>query len=172
MESRKTRYTKEVIRESFLALLQEKPVEKITVTQLCAVADINRSTFYSHYLDVYDLLHQLEDTFYQEISQIIRLEEGDALFLNMVKAFVEHRDFCLAMFGKYGDHAFLGKCFSIWEAPLSREKDPILRYQNRFIVGGSASVVVEWIQSGMKESPEKIAQVIQRLTDVVGTTQL
>ena len=60
MESRKTQYTKSVIRESFLSLLQEKPVEKITVTQLCAKADINRSTFYAHYLDVYDLKEKLE----------------------------------------------------------------------------------------------------------------
>ena len=47
MENRKTQYTKSVIRESFLSLLREKPVEKITVTELCAKADINRSTFYA-----------------------------------------------------------------------------------------------------------------------------
>ena len=54
-EDRRVRYTKLAIRESFLALLSEKPIEKISVTEICKRADINRGTFYSHYDDIYSV---------------------------------------------------------------------------------------------------------------------
>ena len=42
---RRIRYTKQAIKDSLFALMQETPVEKITVKELCAAADINRATF-------------------------------------------------------------------------------------------------------------------------------
>jgi len=59
-EDRRVLYTKKVIRESFLDLLDEKPVEKISVTEICKRADINRGTFYSHYADPFELKAALE----------------------------------------------------------------------------------------------------------------
>ena len=50
---RRTKYTKSVIRQALFDLLKEKPLNKITVTDICKMADINRSTFYSYYEDVY-----------------------------------------------------------------------------------------------------------------------
>ena len=63
---RRVRYTKEAIRESFFALLEQKPVEKISVTEICRGADINRGTFYSHYTDPFDLRRSLADELVQD----------------------------------------------------------------------------------------------------------
>lgn len=52
----RTRLTKMLIRKAFTELLREKPVQNITVKELCQTAGINRGTFYSHYTDIYDLL--------------------------------------------------------------------------------------------------------------------
>ncbi|MCD8130947.1 MAG: TetR/AcrR family transcriptional regulator [Lachnospiraceae bacterium] len=53
--------TKESITNAFLELRSRRPLEKITVKELCEKAMINKSTFYSHYTDVYDLSEQLEN---------------------------------------------------------------------------------------------------------------
>lgn len=53
--------TKKSIKEAFLKLRAEKPLEKITVKELAELAYINKATFYSHYQDIYDLSEQLED---------------------------------------------------------------------------------------------------------------
>ena len=53
---RRVRYTKMVIRESFLDLLQTKDISQISIKEICEKADINRATFYSHYQDPYDLM--------------------------------------------------------------------------------------------------------------------
>ena len=55
---RRTRYTRQVIRETFLAMLQECSFEKVTVTALCRRADVTRATFYLHYRDVYAVLDE------------------------------------------------------------------------------------------------------------------
>ena len=56
----RVRYTRMRLREAFLACLAEKPVSKITVKELCDMAEINRATFYKHYADPFDLLDKLE----------------------------------------------------------------------------------------------------------------
>ena len=44
--------TERAIRNAFLELRAAKPLEKITVKELCSLACINKSTFYSHYEDI------------------------------------------------------------------------------------------------------------------------
>lgn len=58
---RRKKYTRRVLKESLIHLLNEKPIADITVKEICARADINRSTFYTHYSDQYDLLGRIEE---------------------------------------------------------------------------------------------------------------
>ena len=60
---RRVRYTKMVLKNSFVQLLNEKSFDKITVKELCERADVNRGTFYVHYKDQQDLLHQIQKDF-------------------------------------------------------------------------------------------------------------
>ena len=50
------RYTQRILKESFLTLLKQKPVNKITVKEVCEIAELNRATFYAHYSDCFALL--------------------------------------------------------------------------------------------------------------------
>lgn len=59
MDARKEK-TRSAIKEAFLKLYPRRPLEKITIKELCALAQINKSTFYSHYDDIYDLSDQLQ----------------------------------------------------------------------------------------------------------------
>ena len=51
----RVRITKIMIRDAYIKLLAEKDIQHITVRELCETAHINRGTFYSHYIDIYDL---------------------------------------------------------------------------------------------------------------------
>ena len=66
---RRVKYTKRIIKDTFLELLQEKDITKVTVIELCNKADINRATFYRYYLDIYDLLDKLEEEFINEVKE-------------------------------------------------------------------------------------------------------
>ena len=52
--------TRQSIVNAFIALRSRKPLEKITVKELCEKAQINKSTFYFHYADIYELSDSLE----------------------------------------------------------------------------------------------------------------
>ncbi len=68
-EDRRIRKTKEAIKYALIDLLKHKTLEKITIKDITESADINRGTFYLHYLDKYDLLEQIEDEYIERLSQ-------------------------------------------------------------------------------------------------------
>lgn len=69
--NQRTKLTKQIIKQSFFMLLKEKPVSKITVTKICEESGINRTTFYKYYLDVWDLLDQIESDLAFEMNLFI-----------------------------------------------------------------------------------------------------
>lgn len=60
--------TKRAIKEAFIELRKTKPLEKISIKELCQMADINKSTFYSHYENIYELSDAIE---YETVLSII-----------------------------------------------------------------------------------------------------
>lgn len=66
--------TQKAIKEAFIKLRTKKPLEKISVKELCEFAYINKSTFYSHYEDIYALSDALE---YELVLSIISSIPGD-----------------------------------------------------------------------------------------------
>lgn len=59
--SEKREHTKLLIQNAFLDMYREKDISQITVKEICRVTGINRSTFYTYFQDVFDLLDQLEN---------------------------------------------------------------------------------------------------------------
>ena len=51
--------TKKILFETLIKLMKQKNFEKIKISDICEESLINRSTFYAHYEDKYDLLIEL-----------------------------------------------------------------------------------------------------------------
>lgn len=68
----RVRYTQKILKESFLKLLKEKPVNKITVKEVCELASLNRATFYTHYSDCFDLMEKIEEELVETFASSIR----------------------------------------------------------------------------------------------------
>ena len=68
---RRTRYTQQTIKDSFLSLLKEKPFSKITVTEVCRMSEINRGTFYLHYYDIDDVLDSLLEDVITDTARVL-----------------------------------------------------------------------------------------------------
>ncbi len=69
--------TEKIITESFMELRKKMPLEKIKVKDICELALINKSTFYKHYSDVFDLSDKLENEF---VSSLIESQDWVQLF--------------------------------------------------------------------------------------------
>ena len=65
---------KDKIKNAFLDLYSEHPIEKISVKLLTETAGVNRGTFYDHYTDIYDLLNQIETEFISNVTAMMRTQ--------------------------------------------------------------------------------------------------
>ncbi len=84
--------TETAIKNAFIELRSRKPLEKITVKELCQLACINKSTFYSHYEDIYALSETLEkETVASIINSISKEHEYSHENLDLFS-----REVCLA----------------------------------------------------------------------------
>ena len=53
--------TDRAIEKAFMELRARQPLEKIRIKDLCTLAKVNKSTFYAHYEDIYELSSRLEN---------------------------------------------------------------------------------------------------------------
>lgn len=70
-EDRRVRKTKKAIQTVFCEMTKEKNLNEITVKELCTRADINKSTFYLHYHDIYDLANSIQEVLVNGVCAII-----------------------------------------------------------------------------------------------------
>ncbi len=64
--------TKRLLKESLMRLMEEKPVQKISVSELCREAGLNRVTFYNHYNSPIELLKEMECDMVKDIHTVLR----------------------------------------------------------------------------------------------------
>ena len=79
---RRTLRTRKAICDAFAELLSEKELHKITVQEIADKADVNRVTFYKHYLDVYDLYDKIEELREKGAGFAIASHDRDLLALS------------------------------------------------------------------------------------------
>lgn len=175
---RRVLYTKMFLKESLLELMKEKPVDKITPTELCRKAEINRNTFYAHYYSTRDVLEEIEVEFSTQIidslSNRFSAENIDiSQMLNEICHIIyEKRDFCKILLSENGDSAFferiimIGKSVIIdgWRKEGVGLSDDQMDMFFSYIVIGSVALIRKWAASDMKNTPAEIATLLERAT--------
>ena len=172
---RRKKYTRMVLKESLLQLLEKKPITQITVKEICEEADINRSTFYSHYSDQYDLLNQIEEEFICDMNETLTMynENKGEEVVQMTEKLLEYvagnSDVCRTLFSENGDASFKKRVMLIASNHTVRRlvfDDPqVSEYASLFVVSGGVSVIEKWLENGMDKSPNEMAEIIVKLTN-------
>jgi len=176
-DDRRIRYTKRVIQESFVHLLSRKPIAKITVKEICEEADVNRSTFYAHYRDPYDLMQKIKQDVLVEIQSwlngLIPLADGSRVYSAMKLVFdyaLANAELCKVMLGEHGDEKLTEEIMMIAQSQVIEEwrgsggaEAGRLDYFIHFGVHAGIAVVKKWLEKGLKEPPEEMAQMVVQL---------
>lgn len=183
---RRTIRTKKMIRSALAELINEKGFNNMSVTDLTQRADINRGTFYLHYIDKYDLLEKVENEIIQEIEDktnhinsinilnIDTLNEPLPFMVKLFEYFKENSVIIKSILGPKGDPTFESKIkkfiktnlfdkqksknFSINDALVSEE------YFIQYILSADLGVIKHWLEENMKESPDEIALMLVRMS--------
>lgn len=174
---RRVKYTKKVIKDTFISLLEEKEIKKITVSELCSIADINRATFYRYYLDIYDLYDKIQDEFVTELKNIIinnhdiRISTG-ILVKSILEALLKEKKLSKIIFNKKNNLLFMDDIIDlsykygrkVWleKNPSLSEKD--IEYTSVFLFNAALGVINFWIENDFDGEPEVIGNMIEQLT--------
>ena len=92
-DNRRVRMTKKLIKDAYLELLESNPSEKISVTDVCKVADVNRSTFYMYYEDTIALRHDIENDVMDQIPVLSDMPSEittDKQFVDILERFFSY----------------------------------------------------------------------------------
>lgn len=175
--------TKEKIKDVFIKLINEKGFDSISVSDITRNANINRGTFYLHYLDKYDLLEKLEDELINEITNILIDEtsiydlENNSPFeydvvLKMLNYAKTEFSFIAAIASEKGDPQFPSKFKKLLHlqittkfGDLTKKLTPLVDglsvdYNIEIMLAAPAAIILLWINNGGKDSSEKIAKLI------------
>ncbi len=173
-EDRRVRKTKRQLRSALTSLLLEKDISRITVRDVAELADVNRGTFYAHYSDVHDLLHQLEADLLERLDSLgtkhnARQSDGKTFrYLTDLFALAgEYSDIYYTLYCRSGDSEFQEKIFNMLKYQYLYEYLSIfggsesskLDYCASFIVSGMCTLAKVWIEGGMQETPEEMARL-------------
>jgi AcrR family transcriptional regulator len=173
---RRIRYTRMVLKQSLLTLMRDRPIEKITVKDICEMADINRGTFYTHFADPYDLLAQIENELMGEIiasiESSLKAEDISGLLEEIFESIVRNAELCKVLFSDYGDKVFIRRVMMIardrsvaeWKKVIPSVRDDQLELLYMFFANGCIAVIQHWLQSGMQESPSELAAFIEKIS--------
>ena len=181
--------TKKLIKTALSELIQEKGFDHVSITDLTQRANINRGTFYLHYQDKYDLLEKFEnevldyintnaENFIKSIKDIDFLGED---FSNEIKPFInkiftyikENYIIMKVILGPKSDMRFQNKIKKALNILLTEKGwDNYFDSQNTFVsknyfisylVSAHIGVIRQWIDSGMNESAENMAEMISKM---------
>ena len=170
--------------KALLSLLEQKPFEYITISEICTKAGVNRSTFYLHYENTSDLLAEttkyLLDSFLSYFSVdtkniVNRFAECDlqelvfvtpkylSPYLNFIKDNRQVFKIAIQQLGTMDLEGVYKKMFlHIFDPILSRFEFPEKErtYVMKFYLSGITAIVIEWLDGNCQNSIEEITKII------------
>lgn len=175
----RTRVTRMLVRRALTDLLRTKPIQSISVKELCEAAGINRSTFYTHYTDIYDLMHQMEEEMLADFKSALEpLLSADAhnrtltqVTTRIFQCLKENADICTVTLGDYGDKRFalrlimLGRdtCMETYSRFFSGATPKQIDYFYAFVSAGCIGLLQKWLQDGMGASAAEVASMAENI---------
>lgn len=184
-EDRRIIRTRKVITDSFISLLKEKGFPDISVADLTEHAEINRSTFYAHYKDKFDLLDAVIEEKLTSLSEQLEasrvshpltsnaMDNPHPYFVTLFDHLQAHAEFYTVMFKRIEDSVLRGRMLEViresqfivisqfkLEQKMLIPTDILLDYLCSSIIG----VVEKWYDNGMKYSANYMALQLTRLS--------
>ena len=174
-------YTASLMNEALILLLEKKDIEFITVTEIAKKAGVNRSTFYLHYDDIYDLLAEtIENLNKNFLSSFcfetpLKITNKEDAFLITSDFLIPYLNFCkknkhILKIVYQKPHLFKAKNIyqrlykTIFYPAISKfldqEDDKV--YSLEFFTQGVSAIIRKWISLDCITEIERIIEIIKK----------
>ncbi|MFT8424181.1 MAG: TetR-like C-terminal domain-containing protein [Liquorilactobacillus sp.] len=152
------------IENAFVNLLQDKSVNKVSITEICKEADVNRSTFYANFVDVFDLIEKLQDRMLKDFNDLYEYEnsakENSNNFLKLFWHIKENKILYKTYF-KLGLE--LNVNIDVYDTDLAQSlfNNQHLDYHINFFRAGITATIKKWLTNDCDLSPEELFNVVK-----------
>lgn len=168
--------TKRAIAESLKHQLEHKSLSKVTISDITEDCGINRMTFYYHFQDIYDLIDWICQT---EGERAIGKNRDAATwqegFLDLCQSVLENRAFVENVYHSVKREQIENYLYQVTESLIGpvvdeeatgfllsdSERQWIVDFYKYAFVG----VALNWVKTGMKQSPEELTHILSVLVD-------
>ena len=171
--------TRKLIYQTLLELMKEKTFEEIKVSDICSKAMINRSTFYAHYEDKYELLvdflSNLKEEFAHELNESCKENLSiREYYIRLISLFLDHidskRDVYNSIMVNNRSSIMMDILLSVVnEDILKRFKENDINLKvpteviSKFYLGGVINIGMEWLSNSNKYTKEEILDYLELL---------
>ncbi len=166
--------TKKALYESLLDLMKDETFEEIKVSDICNKALVNRSTFYAHYNDKYELLVELLDELKKNLLSTLKKNENEIntkeYFMEMLKLLINHIDEKRKIYSSILVNNRNGILMDILldvadkdiKERIENDKSVVSNIPSevitKFYLGAIVSIGIEWIRDNSKYSKNEILE--------------
>lgn len=184
----RTNRTRARIHRALIEALQQKPFNKVTVTELIHFAKISRRSFYVHYHDKYELLTEIEEQIIDNLTRTIEKQNHSLkpvenindpqlvinttqVFQKILQALQNQRTELATLLSDNGDYQFKVRLQKLIEKTIltrlqnyhAKLRSDIPRdYANAILVGSLMDLIIIWLRKKRPETPAKFAEILTR----------
>ena len=164
--------TKRAIKSAFARLLTEKDINDITISDIAAVADINRKTFYNYYSGVHEVIDEIENDIISHVDEALTdidfkssLESPYRIFEKLTAVINTDMDFFGYLLSMNSNVSLSSKIVELLtmkvRALLKRTieiEDDRLDLMLVFMISGVVAVYKQWFNSDRSEPVEELSR--------------
>ncbi|MCM1195226.1 MAG: TetR/AcrR family transcriptional regulator [Corallococcus sp.] len=177
--------TEEKMKKALLRLIERKDFKDVTVSEICKEAGVNRTTFYLHFDNAYELLHKISDELVKVFigSYKEQLTAKDLQNLPLEKLSFNTPEYLVPYLKFIRKNKFIYKVYMNNYGELNSDYSRVLReffetvieryglqdktviyYMSKFYFSGVTAIVLEWVNGDCREEVEAICDVIALCT--------
>lgn len=167
----RVRLTRNLLKNALVELMQKQHITKISIRALCETAGINRSTFYVHYTDQFDLLNKVEQEVLDNLNKYLSkqdLDENHPISVQVLTKLLdyvkENEELFKALLSENCDYTFQKNLMELAQVISSQQNQSldagIREYVKTFGFTGTISMLQKWLHDGAKEAPAQMAEFV------------
>lgn len=165
--------TKKALAEALKELMQEKPFEKISINDICEKCQMNRKSFYYHFIDKYDLVNWIFDTEFIATVQKTLDEESWLVIMSMSELLYNNRAFYKKALQIQGQNSFSDHFNEMMFSIISNRFEGLMKtgnsheFQTRFFTDAIVLAYKRWIVEDANMTPDVFLEEIRNCLKII-----
>lgn len=162
--NRRKKKSIETIEKVFIDLLQTRQLNEISVSDICKLAGLNRTTFYANYTDIFALADSIRDKLEGSLAELYREEIAEGFnshdYLKLFRHIKDNQIFYRTYFKLGYDDNY--KIVS-YDTELAKQhfQNRFINYHMEFFKSGLTKIIKMWLSGGCRETPEEMYEIIR-----------